>query len=415
MANRVGVAPDGVADLGNGEDGIALLAATNAMVGDVGSRGNVVGFNRGHGVVANECSGSVFVNNRIGVDATATERQGNAGCGLLVSNSPNCLLAGNAVGANGAEGIRLSGPSCDGAVVSNNLVGISSDDAIDLGNAGDGIALRGGDRNRIVGSNVVAKNNGHGVAIYVGARNTVLGNRAFGNALEAIHVATNEPGMEPNEGIKPPTITGATTNAHFIGTFAGAANAEYVLDLHYAWFTNANGAQAQMPLARTNFQTGADGNAVLDVELSVPAPFGSWLAANATDTNGNSSALSAPMRVVDGAYAEWAFEHGLTTQPDGNADGDVHADFEEYIAGTDPRRDDSFLEIRWDVDGARLTESSTGRYYAVEGCTNLPQGVWTPLTNFMGTGGAAAFGNPTGLAGGESRAVSLRAKASLPP
>ena len=415
LANRVGVAPDGITGRGNSQDGIVILSSTNPVVGNAGPRGNVVCFNFGHGVVAAECPGAQFVNNRIGVDAGATVRQGNAGCGLLVSNSPNCLLAGNAIGANGAEGIRLSGPSCDGAFISNNIVGISADDAIDLGNAGDGIALRGGDRNRIVGSNAVAKNYGHGVAIYVGARNTVLGNRVFGNALEAIHVATNEPGMEPNEGILPPTISGATTNAHISGIFSGKTNEKYCLDVHYAWFTNANGAQAQFPLAGTNFQTGDDGTAVLDIALSVPAPFGSWLAANATDTNGNSSALSAPMRVVDGAYADWAGDHGLPAQPDANADGDAHADFDEYVAGTDPRNGSSFLSIRLDGNVASMPVSSTGRFYAVEGCTNLPMGIWTTLTNFVGTGGAAEIGNPTEWPGGEPRAVHLRVKASLPP
>ena len=415
LANRIGVAPDGISDRGNAEDGIVLFAATNVMVGYTGTRGNVVGFNRGHGVVAVECSGAEFINNRIGVDANATARQGNAGCGLLVSNSPNCTFAGNAIGANGAEGLHLSGPACDGAVISNNLVGISADDGIDLGNAGDGIALRGGDRNQVVGSNVVAKNFGHGIAVYVGARNRVLGNRAFGNALAAIHVATNAPGMEPNEGILPPAITNATTNAQFRGTFTGKTNEEYVLDLHYAWFTNASGAQAQFPLARTNFQTGADGTAVLDVALSVPAPFGSWLAANATDTNGNSSAFSAPVRVVDDAFAAWADERGVPVYPDGHLDDDGFSNFEEYVADTDPRNGGSFLRMNWNETGANVPNSSTGRHYVVEGCTNLPVGVWTTLTNFPGTGGDFVIHGPRDLIAGDPSAFGLRVKAGLPP
>ena len=415
LANRVGVAPDGISDRGNAEDGIALLSVTNPMVGYAGGRGNVVGFNRGHGVVAVECPGAEFIANRLGVDANATARQGNAGCGLLVSNSPDCTFAGNAIGANGAEGLRLSGPSCAGAVVSNNLVGISADDAIDLGNAGDGIALRGGDRNQVVGSNVVAKNFGHGIAVYVGARNRILGNRAFGNALAAIHVATNEPGMEPNEGIRPPVFTNATTNAQFRGTFAGKTNEEYVLDVHYAWFTNASGAQAQFPLARTNFQTGADGTAVLDVALSVSAPFGSWLAANATDTNGNSSALSPPVRVVDDAFAAWADERGVPVYPDGHLDDDGYSNFDEYVADTDPRDGGSFLRMNWDETGANVPNSSTGRHYVVEGCTNLPLGVWTALTNFPGTGGNFVVQAPRDLIGGDPLAFGLRVKAGLPP
>ncbi len=415
LANRVGVAPDGISDCGNAQDGIVLLSVTNPMVGYTGTRGNVVSFNRGHGVVAVECPGAAFINNRIGVDADAAARQGNAGCGLLVSNSLDCTVAGNAIGANGAEGVHLSGPSCDGAVISNNLVGISADDMVDLGNAGDGIALRGGDRNQVIGSNVVAKNFGHGVAVYVGARNTVLGNRTFGNALQAIHVATNEPGMEPNEGLLPPAITNATTNAQFRGTFAGKTNEEYVLDIHYAWFTNANGAQAQFPLGRTNFQTGADGTAALDVSLPVSAPFGSWLAMNVTDTNGNSSELSAPVRVVDDAFAAWADERGVPVHPDGHLDDDGFSNFDEYVADTDPRDGGSFLRIGWDETGANVPNSSTGRHYVVEGCTNLPLGVWTAFTNFPGTGAAAILDDPKAWFGGDPRIFDLRVKVSLPP
>ncbi len=416
LANRIGVSPDGTTDRGNAEDGVVLLSVTNPMVGYTGPRGNVVGFNRGHGVVAVECPGAEFINNCIGVDANATARQGNAGCGLLVSNSSRCVFAGNAIGANGAEGIHLSGPSCDGAIISNNLVGISADDMVDLGNAGDGIALRGGDRNQVVGSNVVAKNFGHGVAVYVGARNTVWGNRVFGNALEAIHVATNEPGMEPNEGIRPPVFTNATTNAQFRGVFAGKTNEEYVLDVHYAWFTNANGAQAQYPLVRTNFLTGADGTAVLDVALSVPAPFGSWLAANATDTNGNSSALSVPVRVVDDGYVSWADERGVPVHPDGHLDDDGMSNFDEYVADTDPRDGGSCLQMSWRGAGVDIMNSSTGRLYTVEWTTNLEVGAWTILTNQVdvsGNGGELAVDLAGGL--GEGRRIySLRTKVRLP-
>ena len=415
--NRIGVAMDGTTACGNGVNGISAQHVGVLVVGGTGaSDGNQISFNEANGVMVDGCPYAVVQGNRVGVNSAVTERQGNGGCGVLVSNSMHCVIGpNNAMGANGAEGLRMSGPSCHDAQIAGNWIGVSGDGLIDLGNAGDGIALRGGDRNQVVGSNVVAKNSGHGVAVYVGARNTVLGNRAFGNALAAIHVATNEPGMEPNEGILPPAITNATTNAQFRGTFAGKTNEAYVLDIHYAWFTNANGAQAQFPLARTNFLTGAGGTAVLDVSLPVPAPFGSWLAMNVTDTNGNSSALSAPVRVVDGGYAAWAGDRDEPLPPDGHLDDDGFSNFEEYVADTDPRDGGSFLRIRWGESGADVPGSSTGRIYTVEGCTNLPQGAWTAFTNFPGTGASAWIGHPEDWFGGDPRFFGLRVKAALPP
>ena len=417
--NWIGVAMDGATACGNGLDGIFAEQAEGLVVGGTGATdGNVVCFNEGNGMVLAECDEAVVQGTRAGVNSTATERQGNGGCGVLISNSMNCVIGpNNAMGANGAEGLRLSGPSCDGAQIAGNWIGVSGDGLIDLGNAGDGIGLRGGDRNRVMGSNVVARNYGHGVAVYTGARNTVLGNQIYGNALAAIHVATNEPGMEPNEGIRPPAITNALAGStHFQGTFAGKTNEAYVLDVHYAWFTNQNGAQAQFALAQTNFTTGADGAAWIDLTLPESAPFGSYLTMNATDTNGNSSALSEPVRVLDAAYLNWRTDRGVTNEPDGHMDDDGIPNIDEYVADTDPRDGSSFLSMAWEAANAKVSHSSTGRLYTIETATNLVGGVWSPLENhvdLVGNGGDLPVDLEDWLSAQPS-AFSLRVRVRLP-
>ena len=417
--NWIGVAMDGVTACGNGLDGVFAELAEGLVVGGTGATdGNVVSFNEGNGIVLDGCHDAVVQGNRVGVNSTVTERQGNGGCGVLISNSMNCVIGpSNAIGANGAEGLRMSGPSCDGAQIAGNWIGVSGDGLIDLGNAGDGIGLRGGDRNRVTGSNVVAKNFGHGVAVYVGARNTVMGNQVFGNALAAIHVATNEPGMEPNEGIRSPTITNALTGStRFQGTFAGKTNEVYTLDVHYAWFTNQNGAQAQFALAQTNFTTGANGTAWIDLTLPESAPFGSFLTMNATDTNGNSSALSDPVWVLDAAYLNWRTDRGVTNDPDGQMDDDGIPNIDEYVADTDPRDGSSYLSMAWEAANAKVSHSSTGRLYTVETATNLVGGVWSPLENhvdLVGNGGDLPVDLEEWLST-QPAAFSLRVKVRLP-
>lgn len=417
--NWIGVALDGATACANAGDGICAVRSESLAIGGTDAMdGNVISFNGENGIQLVECDGAVVQGTRVGVNSSATVRQGNGGCGILVSNSAECVIGPyNAIGANGAEGLRMSGPSCDGALIAGNWIGVSCDGMIDLGNAGDGIGLRGGDRNRVTGSNVVARNFGHGVAVYTGARNTVMGNQIFGNALAAIHVATNEPGMEPNEGIRPPTITNALTGStHFQGTFAGKTNEPYVLDVHYAWFTNQNGAQAQFALAQTNFTTGANGEAWINLTLSESAPFGSYLSMNATDTNGNSSALSEPVRVLDEAYLNWRTDRGVTNEPDGHMDDDGIPNIDEYIADTDPRDGSSFLSMAWVATNAKVSHSSTGRLYTVETATNLVGGVWLPLENHVdlpGNGGDLPVDLEEWLSRQPS-AFSLRVKVRLP-
>ena len=105
----------------------------------------------------------------------------------------------------------------------------------------------------------------------------------------------------------------------------------------------------------------------------------------------------------------------MPVYPDGHLDDDGYSNFDEYVADTDPRDGGSFLRMNWDETGANVPNSSTGRHYVVEGCTNLPLGVWTALTNFPGTGGNFVVQAPRDLIGGDPLAFGLRVKAGLPP
>ncbi len=314
--NFIGTGANGTSARSNGQDGLRAENSPDLVVGGVADQhGNVLAHNGGHGLRLVECPRALLQGNAVGVSLAASAALGNFAAGILLSNCTTCVIIDNAVGDNGGPGIQLSGPSCDLASIRSNLVGVADDGATDLGNAGDGIHLRGGDRNQVC-DNRVAFNGGFGVVVYTGARNLVRDTLLYLNALQSIHVATNEPAnpSQPNEGIRPPRITSATVGSTRLqGTVNGSPLANYTLEVVYASYTNQSGAQARHILGHTNVTTDAGGAATFDVAFATSLPHGTWMAASMTDTNNNTSELSAPVRLVNplvpaapaGVHAVW--------------------------------------------------------------------------------------------------------------
>lgn len=84
-------------------------------------------------------------------------------------------------------------------------------------------------------------------------------------------------------------------------------------------------------------------------------------------------------------------------------DADGVSDFEEFIAGTDPNVDTSYLritnEIRSVSGNVLFWPSTTNRLYDVEWSTNLGQSLWSPAaSNLPSTPPANGFTNPAGPA-----------------
>ena len=172
--NYLGTDVTGTGDLGNGDDGV-LVEADTAIVDS-----NVIGGNGGNGVRLRGSNDRV-VANEIGVSSTGT----------LPSVIPNDLdgvradgtgatigeyLAGNTIGANLANGIRLTS---SGASVAANYVGTDVNNQALYGNIVDGIRVDGS-QNLIGGpdataANVVSGNDQRGIHV-VGNDNQVLRN-----------------------------------------------------------------------------------------------------------------------------------------------------------------------------------------------------------------------------------------------
>ncbi len=303
MGNTVGTTLSG-GNHGNQQDGIRLVGTPFNMIGFTNEAyGNVIVHNAGHGVAALESTDFIIIGNQIGVSMDKATVLGNSHCGILYTNSRLSQIVNNCIGGNGAAGIQLAGPASDQNQIIHNMIGTSDINGQDLANAGDGVHLRGGDRNRIVGANVIARNNGNGVAIWTGSRISVMNNRIYANALQSIFLATNAPSAtnQPNEGIKAPVIMSVTaTNQTVAGMIVGKPSRLYLLDFYFAYQTNQYGAWAHVPLGQGAGMTGPDGIGGFNSVMTGFEPFtnGVYLTVNMTETNteflSSSSEFAAP-------------------------------------------------------------------------------------------------------------------------
>ena len=174
--NYVGLRADGVTR-GPNQNGIVLGGgAQNARVHD-----NVLSGNTGSGIVLDGANtrGNLIDGNLIGTTADGTAAPGSGPAGISLIDSSDNVIGGTAP----------------------NIIS---------GNAGDGIVLRGGNRNiienNIIGASITGaklKNGWSGIAVLEGATNTFIGavgsgNTIVGNDRRGIHI--NDVGQTTIEG-----------------------------------------------------------------------------------------------------------------------------------------------------------------------------------------------------------------------
>jgi hypothetical protein len=219
LGNRIGTDATGTSDLGNGTDGVAVVAS---------STGNSIG---GGNAAESACGGTSDEDNDGYVNDGCPRALNIAEQGANCSNSTDDDLAdsdgvvndgcpargsGNVISGNDV-GVNISNSSSSNTV-DGNFIGLDVFGASDLGNTDHGVLLDGGAASNTVGGsnpalrNVISGNNGAGVFIDANT-NTISGNFLGTNAAGTLAVA-NGNGVEICDG---------STN-EVGGTVAGAGN-----------------------------------------------------------------------------------------------------------------------------------------------------------------------------------------------
>ncbi len=288
---------------GNMGDGIRLLS---------GSTGNLISANvlsgnwgSGVGAMAGANTSNTVQGNLIGVDISHVS-DGNGGAAGINVRTGSVFASGNTISANFGNGVEVDS---SGSVFVGNYIGTDASFATGLGNAGDGIYIIGS--NNVFGGtaagagNVIAYNAVAGVFVYSSSGNAIRGNSIFSNAALGIALGS-ETVVLPNNSTSTPasnnnqnypvltSVTGFTGGSITAGgTFQGLPNTTYALD----FFANpaadpSNYGPGKTYIGSYSVTTDASGNANFNATFpSAPAGQLVW-SATATDPNGNTSEFS---------------------------------------------------------------------------------------------------------------------------
>jgi len=239
---------DGIGSRANGFKGVGFCqqasngggGANNTIGGTEAGAGNLVSGNLGHGIDLVGARNVTIAGNRIGTNLAGTAALGNKGAGVILG--PTCddgvctpstgdQIQGNAVGANGKDGVDVNGlGGGTGIIIAGNMIGTDAAGQPTFGNGGAGIAIGHRASSDVVGgigpsdANLIAGNAGPGILIGAAAGDSathvvVEGNATFANGGLGIDLApqgvidcsTTPPG--PNGYAACPVIGAATTTS----------------------------------------------------------------------------------------------------------------------------------------------------------------------------------------------------------
>lgn len=185
VRNADDVVVNDVQAFGNSGTGIRFSGATNSEISNSVITGNNTS---GVQVVGSGDQGNEISNNLIGI-GTDEVADGNRFFGVQVTTAGNTII-NNTVSGNRRSGIVLSGPQAENNVVQRNRVGTDSTGTVAVGNNAFGILISNSDNNLIGGplrvdQNIVSGNGGAGIS---------LGSNSSGNRLERNFVGLDESG-----------------------------------------------------------------------------------------------------------------------------------------------------------------------------------------------------------------------------
>ncbi|RUL86295.1 NosD domain-containing protein [Tautonia sociabilis] len=216
--NRIGTDSSGAVALGNGLDGVEVIAAIGTTIGGaVPGLRNLISGNFDDGIqVEDGTTAAVIFGNYIGTNAAGSAAIGNGSFGVSIFDSSANVIGGNLISGN-FDGVSIldsqttpSVPTTGNRVV-GNFIGTDASGTVALGNRDDGVQIVDSTGNTIGGLDPAEANlisgNRRGVVIGQGqgrtTGNLVVGNRigtnasgsaALGNAQEGVLLASGAVG-----------------------------------------------------------------------------------------------------------------------------------------------------------------------------------------------------------------------------
>jgi len=318
QGNYIGTDVSGTADLGNTNNGVAIIdVGSNTIGGTTAGARNVISGNNSHGIgiIGNGMTGNLVQGNYIGTDVTGTLDLGNSADGVKVDNAANNnTIGGTAAGArniisgNNLYGIQFFG--AEGNVVQGNYIGTDLNGTAGLGNSSHGVVIDSSN-NTIGGTtvgaaNIVAFNGGDGVLVgcCTGAGNAIQSNAIFSNTGLGIGLLSD--GVTPNDPCDPdggsnnlqnfPLLTSASTTS-IQGTLNSTPNTTFTIQ----FFANAScdpsgNGEGQTLVGSSTATTDAscDANFTLPASLSP----GQVITATATSPTNDTSEFSQCVAVI---------------------------------------------------------------------------------------------------------------------
>jgi titin len=199
----IGTTVAGTAGAANTQGGITVRSAGNVIGGTTPAERNVIAGGNQSGIFLLDAGArhNQVLGNYIGVDATGTNRLGNAQNGVVISSAPENVIggstpgAGNVVSGNGQSGVYILSPGASGNRIEGNFIGTDAS-------------------GRLARSNVYGVTIVGGVGTIVGSGQALGRNIISGNTSNGVHITVN-----PGGG------TGNVVRGNFIGTDVTGTNA----------------------------------------------------------------------------------------------------------------------------------------------------------------------------------------------
>jgi hypothetical protein len=396
QGNYIGTNAAGTADLGNRFNGVFLNSVPNNVVGGpaTGAR-NVISGNDANGVrlTGVRATGNIVAGNYIGTNAAGAAALPNPNGVQIDEGASNNRIGTNGDGVtdaaernviagNGGHGVLLRTAGTSQNVVAGNGIGLNAAGTAALPNGSGGIRIDSGAANNRIGTygdwvaaavegNTIASNSGPAVLVAdsTSTGNSIRGNAIYANSglgidLGANGVTANDTGdadTGPNNSQNFPTVVAAVSAARtaIVGTMNSLPNTTFTLDFYTSPSADASGfGEGQRYLGSTTVTTNASGNGAFAVQLAETAP-DEMLTATATDPAGNTSELSAAIR-IRGPQGGASFTPIELPQPGDAVMAAVAAVFSELIGAARSASGPTFLLSGFAETLTGLLESGSG-------------------------------------------------------